>query len=93
MRRRRTTAAAAYHRLFRWWFAFGFPAFAAVLAIFWLMITRPAFHYGDPPDPARHAPPARWDRRLRRDAAMTATIRALHRRLPEEERYPATPES
>jgi uncharacterized membrane protein len=31
----------AYHRLFRWWFAFGFPAFAAVLAIFWLMITRP----------------------------------------------------
>ncbi len=30
-----------YHRLFRWWFAFGFPAFAAVLAIFWLMITRP----------------------------------------------------
>ncbi len=32
----------AYHRLFRWWFAFGFPAFAAVLAIFWLMITRPA---------------------------------------------------
>lgn len=33
---------AAYHRLFRWWFAFGFPAFAAVLAIFWLMIARPA---------------------------------------------------
>jgi len=32
---------AAYHRLFRWWFAFGFPAFAAVVAIFWLMITRP----------------------------------------------------
>ena len=31
----------AYHRLFRWWFAFGFPAFAAVLAIFWLMIARP----------------------------------------------------
>lgn len=31
-----------YHRLFRLWFAFGFPAFAAVLAIFWLMITRPA---------------------------------------------------
>ena len=30
-----------YHTLFRWWFAFGFPAFAAVLAIFWLMITRP----------------------------------------------------
>jgi len=33
----------AYHRLFRWWFAFGFPAFAAVLAIFWLMIARPPF--------------------------------------------------
>jgi uncharacterized membrane protein len=32
---------AAYHRLFRCWFAFGFPAFAAVLAIFWLMIARP----------------------------------------------------
>ena len=31
----------AYHRLFRWWFAFGFPAFAAVATIFWLMITRP----------------------------------------------------
>jgi uncharacterized membrane protein len=31
----------AYHRLFWWWFAFGFPAFAAVLAIFWLMIARP----------------------------------------------------
>lgn len=30
-----------YHRLFWWWFAFGFPAFAAVLAIFWLMIVRP----------------------------------------------------
>jgi uncharacterized membrane protein len=34
---------AAYHRLYRWWFAFGFPAFFAVLAIFWLMITRPYF--------------------------------------------------
>ena len=32
----------AYHRLFWWWFAFGVPAFAAVLAIFWLMIARPA---------------------------------------------------
>jgi uncharacterized membrane protein len=30
-----------YHTLFRTWFAFGFPAFAAVLAILWLMITRP----------------------------------------------------
>lgn len=32
----------AYHRLFRIWFAFGFPAFAAVIAIFWLMIAKPA---------------------------------------------------
>ena len=31
----------AYYRLFRIWFVFGFPAFAAVLAIFWLMIARP----------------------------------------------------
>lgn len=30
-----------YHQLFNLWFAFGFPAFAAVLAIFWLMIVRP----------------------------------------------------
>ena len=50
-RRMRDLAAAAaadqtplpprYYRLFRIWFAFGFPAFAAVLAIFWLMLTRP----------------------------------------------------
>jgi uncharacterized membrane protein len=32
-----------YHRLFRLWFASGFPAFAAVLAIFWLMTARPQF--------------------------------------------------
>ena len=32
---------AAYNRLYRVWFAFGFPAFAAVLAIFWLMLFRP----------------------------------------------------
>ncbi len=30
-----------YHRLFWTWFAFGFPAFGAVVAIFWLMIARP----------------------------------------------------
>lgn len=30
-----------YHRLFRLWFAFGLPAFAAVLGILWLMIARP----------------------------------------------------
>jgi uncharacterized membrane protein len=36
-----------YHFLFKLWFVLGFPAFAAVLAILWLMITRPdipAFH-------------------------------------------------
>ncbi|WP_323042575.1 DUF2269 domain-containing protein [Gemmobacter sp.] len=33
----------AYHRLYRWWFAFGFPAFMAVLAIIWLMLTKPSF--------------------------------------------------
>ena len=32
---------AEYHGLFRLWFAFGFPAFTAVLAIFWLMVARP----------------------------------------------------
>lgn len=32
---------AAYHRLFWTWFACGFPAFAAVAGIVWLMITRP----------------------------------------------------
>jgi uncharacterized membrane protein len=31
----------AYHRDFQRWFIFGFPAFGAVLAIFWLMIARP----------------------------------------------------
>jgi uncharacterized membrane protein len=33
---------SAYHKLFWWWFAFGFPAFGAVLAIFWLMIAKPS---------------------------------------------------
>ena len=32
---------AEYRRLFRLWFAFGFPAFGAVVAIFWLMIAKP----------------------------------------------------
>lgn len=48
MRRLAEQAAAAgtalpprYHRLFRMWFVFGFPAFGAVMAIFWLMIARP----------------------------------------------------
>ena len=32
-----------YHRLFRWWFALAFPAFGAVIVIFWLMIAKPSF--------------------------------------------------
>ncbi|RYG89647.1 DUF2269 domain-containing protein [Loktanella sp. IMCC34160] len=38
-----TPLPPSYHRLYRWWFAFGFPAFAAVLAIIWLMLTKPTF--------------------------------------------------
>ena len=34
---------ARYQRLYRIWFACGFPAFFAVLAILWLMLTRPVF--------------------------------------------------
>ncbi len=41
-----TPLPEAYHRLFRTWFAFGFPAFAAVAAIIWLMIARPQIDYG-----------------------------------------------
>lgn len=36
-----TPLPPAYFRLFRWWFAFGFPAFGAVLAIVWLMLMKP----------------------------------------------------
>jgi uncharacterized membrane protein len=32
-----------YHRLFWTWFAFGFPAFGAIMVILWLMIARPQF--------------------------------------------------
>jgi uncharacterized membrane protein len=32
-------------RLFRIWLALGFPAFGAVLAILWLMVTRPQIGY------------------------------------------------
>jgi uncharacterized membrane protein len=32
---------ASFHRLFRAWFALGVLAFAAVLAIFWLMVAQP----------------------------------------------------
>ena len=36
-----TTLPDAYHRLFRIWFAFGFPGFGSVAFILWLMIARP----------------------------------------------------
>lgn len=32
----------AYFRLYRIWFACGFPAFGAILLLVWLMLTRPA---------------------------------------------------
>lgn len=35
-----------FDRLYAIWFACGFPAFAAVLAIFWLMLARPALSLG-----------------------------------------------
>lgn len=31
-----------YFQLYRIWFVFGWPAFASVLAIFWLMLTKPS---------------------------------------------------
>jgi uncharacterized membrane protein len=37
--RRSEALPSAYHRLY--WLWFGFPAFFAVLAIFWLMIAKP----------------------------------------------------
>ena len=33
--------SAQFHRRFRWWFALGIPAFAAVLVIFYLMVAKP----------------------------------------------------
>jgi uncharacterized membrane protein len=35
----------AYHRLFWTWFGFGFPAFAAVVTTFWLMIAKPSIPF------------------------------------------------
>ena len=34
-----------YHRLYRIWFACGFPAFAAVLTIVWLMLEKPDLNW------------------------------------------------
>ena len=39
--RTNTELPVLYHRLFRIWFACGFPAFFAVLGIIWLMTARP----------------------------------------------------
>lgn len=36
-----TSLPDRYHKLYRLWFACGFPAFFAVLAIIWLMVSRP----------------------------------------------------
>jgi len=30
-----------YYRYYRWWFGLGWPAFAGVLVVFWLMVTKP----------------------------------------------------
>ena len=38
-----TALPAEYHRLYRIWFAFGIPAFLSVLAILWMMLTKPTF--------------------------------------------------
>lgn len=34
---------AAARRAYHWWFALGWPAFAALTAIYWLMIAKPSF--------------------------------------------------
>ena len=36
-----TALPERYHQLYRIWFACGFPAFFAVLAILWLMVNKP----------------------------------------------------
>ena len=36
-----TALPDSYHRLFRAWFWCGFPAFASVMTILWLMIAKP----------------------------------------------------
>lgn len=37
-----TALPERYHQLWRAWFACGFPAFAAVIGIIWLMVAKPA---------------------------------------------------
>ena len=36
-----TPLPARYHRLFKWWFALGWPAFTALVVIFYLMVAKP----------------------------------------------------
>lgn len=36
-----TPLPPAYHRVMRWWFWLGWPAFLSVAAIFWLMVMKP----------------------------------------------------
>jgi len=36
-----TPLPAGYHRAMRWWFWLGWPAFASVLVVFWLMVLKP----------------------------------------------------
>jgi uncharacterized membrane protein len=33
---------ALLRRYFRWWFALGWPAFVGLVAVFWLMVAKPA---------------------------------------------------
>jgi uncharacterized membrane protein len=37
-----TPLPATYHSAMRWWFWLGWPAFLSVMAIFWLMVMKPA---------------------------------------------------
>ncbi len=37
-----TPLDAGFHRLYRRWFALGWPAFITMIAILWLMVSRPA---------------------------------------------------
>jgi uncharacterized membrane protein len=34
---------ARYNRLFRLWFALGWPAFGSLIVIVWLMVTKPTW--------------------------------------------------
>jgi uncharacterized membrane protein len=34
---------ALYGKLFRWWFALGWPAFGGLVVVFWLMVAKPTW--------------------------------------------------